>query len=166
VFWVSLQIAENLLNTATDPFVRCSIVCTGKECICPKVKIFMALKCLAFGVPPRAFQVYFQMDYTTVHVCLKKFCKILSSNDDRHKAVYCHQMSRADARRLSNMCSYHHGVPGMVGSLDCMHVGWRLCPVALQGQFEGKEQKPTLILEAEADYDLWSWHSCFNHPGH
>jgi hypothetical protein len=53
----------------------------------------------------------------------------------------------------------------MVGSLDCMHVGWRLCPVALQGQFEGKEQKPTLILEAVADYDLWLWHSCFNHPG-
>jgi hypothetical protein len=63
------------------------------------------------------------------------------------------------------MHSYHHGVPGMVGSLDYMHVSWCLCPVALLGQFEGKEQKPTLILEAVADYDLWLWHSCFYHPG-
>jgi hypothetical protein len=56
-------------------------------------------------------------------------------------------------------------VPGMAGSLDCIHVGWHLCSVALPGQFEGKEQKPTLILEAVADNDLWLWHSCFNHPG-
>jgi len=120
--------------------------------------------CLAFGVSPSAFHDYFQMFYTTAHFCLKKFCKIMS-NDNGHKDVYHHQMSRADARRLSNMHSYHHGVPGMVGSLDCMHLGWHLCPVALQGQFESKEQKPTLILEAVADYDLWFLHSCFNHPG-
>ena len=97
--------------------------------------------------------------------CLpKKFCKIIS-NDDHLKGIYRRRMSRADAKRLSNMHFYHHGVPGMVGSLDCMHIGWRLCPVALQGQYEGKEKKPSLILEAVADYTLWLWHSCFNHPG-
>jgi hypothetical protein len=58
--------------------------------------------CLAFGVSPSAFHDYFQMFYTTAHFCLKKFCKIMS-NDNGHKDVYHHQMSRADARRLNNM---------------------------------------------------------------
>jgi hypothetical protein len=37
--------------------------------------------------------------------------------------------------------------------------------VAWQGQFEGAKKRPTLILEACADYTLWLWHSSFNHPG-
>jgi hypothetical protein len=53
----------------------------------------------------------------------------------------------------------------MVGSLDCMHVGWCLCPNALQGQYKGKEKNPSLILEEVADYTLWLWYSCFNHHG-
>jgi hypothetical protein len=48
---------------------------------------------------------------------------------------------------------YHH-VHGMVGSLDCMQIGWLQCPGVLQGQYEGKERKTFLILEAVADYTL------------
>jgi Plant transposon protein len=47
-----------------------------------------------------------------------------------------------------------HGVDGMLGSLDCMHVGWKNCPVAWQGAFQGKEKAPTIVLEAVADYNL------------
>jgi hypothetical protein len=164
VFRVSRRIAEELLNTCSmaDPFFWQSINCTGKVSIFPKVKLLMALKILAYSVAPTAFQDNFQMGITTAHVFLKMFCKITSN--DCLKGIFHHQMSRTDARRLSNMHFYHHGVPGMVGSLDCMHIGWRLCPVALQGQYEGKEKKTSLILEAVADYTLWLWHSCFNHP--
>jgi len=77
----------------------------------------MALKCFAFGVSPSAFQDYSHMGHTTANVCLKKkFCNFP-------------MMSRENARRLSNMHSYHHGVPGMAGSLDCMHAG-RLAPMS------------------------------------
>jgi hypothetical protein len=84
------------------------------------------------------------MGITTAHVCLKKFYKI-TSNDDCLKGIYHHRMSRTDARTdargLINMHFYRHGMPGMVGSLDCMHKGWHLCLIALQGQYEGKEKK-------------------------
>ncbi len=113
-------------------FSRESIDCMGKVCICPKVKMLMVLKILAYGVFPTAFQDNFQMGITIALTCLKIFCKITSNNH--------HQISCSDARRLSNVHFHHHGVPGMVDSLYCMH----LCPFTLQGQYEGKEEKNSL----------------------
>jgi hypothetical protein len=46
-----------------------------------------------------------------------------------------------------------------------MHVGWRLCPVAWQGQYKGAKGKPTIILEAFCDHFLWLWHTSFSLPG-
>jgi hypothetical protein len=80
---------------------------------------------------------YIQMGIITANVWLKKFCKIMSNNDHL-RGNYHHQMCHAVARRLSNMHFYHHGVPGMVGSLDCIHISWCLYPVALQGRYKGK----------------------------
>jgi hypothetical protein len=56
-----------------DAFFQESVDCMGKVCICPKVKFLLALKILAYGVAPTAFQNYFQMCITTAHVYLKKF---------------------------------------------------------------------------------------------
>ena len=48
-----------------------------------------------------------------------------------------------------------HGIVGMLGSLDCMNVQWKNCPVAFQGAYMGKEKSPTIVLEAVADHNLW-----------
>ncbi|KAH9444184.1 hypothetical protein Pst134EB_033141 [Puccinia striiformis f. sp. tritici] len=53
----------------------------------------------------------------------------------------------------------------MLGSLDCMHWAWKNCPKALHGQYTGKEEEPTIVLEAVASYDLWIWHAFFGLPG-
>ena len=46
-----------------------------------------------------------------------------------------------------------------------MHWAWKNCPKAHQGQYQGKEKYPSLILEAVADYELWIWHAFFGSPG-
>ena len=55
----------------------------------------------------------------------------------------------------------------MLGSLDCMHTGWKNCPKAWQASFKsGKESGgPTVVLEALADYHLWFWHASFGYAG-
>jgi Plant transposon protein len=49
--------------------------------------------------------------------------------------------------QVSSMHKIVQGVEGLIGSLDCMHVGWKNCPVAWQEQFKGKEEAPTIVQE-------------------
>ena len=53
----------------------------------------------------------------------------------------------------------------MFGSLDSMHWACKQCTTALQGQYQGKEDWPTIILEAIATHDLKIWHANFGMPG-
>ncbi|XP_024013999.1 uncharacterized protein LOC112088076 [Eutrema salsugineum] len=57
------------------------------------------------------------------------------------------------------------GFPGMIGSIDCMHWEWKICPTAWKGQYTRGSGKPTIVLEAVALYDLWIWHAFFGPPG-
>jgi hypothetical protein len=53
----------------------------------------------------------------------------------------------------------------MLGSLDCSHFVWANCSVAHQGQYQGKEGKPRIVVEALADHNLYAWHAVFGYAG-
>ena len=76
-------------------------------------------------------------------------------------------MTRADAQRVSAMHDKAmHGMAGMIGSLDCTHMCWKNCPFAWQGSHTGRKVgKPTIVLEAFANYNLWFWYHSFGWPG-
>ena len=50
------------------------------------------------------------------------------------------QMTKEDVIRLGKRHNDKYGVPGMIGSIDCTHVGWKNCPNRWKGQFTGKEK--------------------------
>ncbi len=64
-------------------------------------------------------------------------------------------MKQSDAAKVSELHNKKHGVPGMIGCLDCMHVPWENCPNSLHVQQVGKEGVPTLVVEASCDYNLF-----------
>ena len=47
------------------------------------------------------------------------------------------QPNADDMRRLLDD-HYSAGWPGCLGSIDCMHVGWKNCPAGWEGMFTGK----------------------------
>jgi Plant transposon protein len=124
----------------------------------------MGLKLLAYGVSVSAFVDYFQTGVSTGRLCFHKLCKCISESE-----VLCSNfmrvMNRADAHRATDLHLQQHGVDGMLKLLDCVHVGWKNCPVAWQGAFQGKEKAPTIVLEAVADYNLWIMHAAFGFAG-
>ncbi|KAI2506757.1 Ribosomal protein-like protein [Fragilaria crotonensis] len=166
IFRVTKQMTQNMLNICaiTDPFFTSQQDVSGRYNIDPLVKVLMALKLVAYGCSPSAFQDYFQMSEATARICLLKFCQIVS-RDESLRSVFARKMTRADAKRISAMHEAQHGMAGMIGSLDCTHVCWKNCPVAWQGSQTGKEGKPTIVLEAFADFNLWFWHHSFGWPG-
>ena len=44
------------------------------------------------------------------------------------------------------------GVPGAIGSVDCVHVWWDRCPVNISNVCRGKEKYPTLAWQVVADH--------------
>ncbi|XP_076946927.1 uncharacterized protein LOC143618716 [Bidens hawaiensis] len=71
-----------------------------------------------------------------------------------------------DIQRMYMVHGEKHGFPGMLGSLDCMHVGWAMCPTSWRGRFHrGDHPGPTIIFEAAASQDLWIWHAFFGVAG-
>ncbi|XP_026383295.1 uncharacterized protein LOC113278754 [Papaver somniferum] len=57
------------------------------------------------------------------------------------------------------------GLPGMLGSVDCMQWPWKNCPLLGKELIGGKDKESSLVLEAVVSYDLWFWHSFFGIPG-
>ena len=64
---------------------------------------------------------------------------------------------------ISELHEHAHGVPGMLGSLYCMHVHWGKypTPIAYQGSYLGEEKYTMIALEAVVDNILWFWHAAF-----
>ena len=126
-FRVTKKIANTLLQVAgsTDPFFTDRNDGLGKIGICSKVKILMGLKLMAYGRSPSAFMDYFQMGETTARQCLLRLCTILSSHPD-FISIYLRTISRTNAKKVSQLHEEQHGVSGMIGCLDCMHVSLKL----------------------------------------
>ncbi|XP_019184650.1 PREDICTED: uncharacterized protein LOC109179606 [Ipomoea nil] len=104
---------------------------------------------------------YIQIGESTAIESLKRFCRAVA-------VVFGQRYLRApDANDVARLLEIgeRRGFPGILGSLDCMHWTWKNCPTAWAGQYAGRSREPTIVLEAIADYELWTWHAHFGLPG-
>ena len=47
----------------------------------------------------------------------------------------------------------------MLGSVDCTHRGWKLCPISMQSEYHDKTGIRSVIAEAVAGHDMFFWHA-------
>jgi hypothetical protein len=111
---------------------------------------------------PHTFTDYFQMSRVHARDCCLEFDKAICQ---LYVGEYMRAPTANDLKNISKLHKIKHGVPGMFGSLDCMHTHWKNCPKAWQGNFKGKEKLCTLVLEGACDYNLWFWHAFYGCAG-
>jgi hypothetical protein len=110
-------------------------------------KCTAALRMLAYGVPADATDEYYRAGESTAIEALKRFVIAIRGCFEN---TFLRQPSREDLERQIQI-NTARGFPGMFGSLDCMYLSWKNCPVAWQGQFQDKDGNRSVILETVAD---------------
>jgi len=136
---------------------------TRRAKISSDAKIMIALKYLAYGTSVNALRDYFQLGKSTAMKCVKLLTKEVTTLPFCRE--YFHGMTPMDAKKVEEYHVTVHGVPGMPGSLDCLHFVWGNCPVVHHGQYQGKEGRPTLVVEAMVDHSFYAWHAVFGYCG-
>lgn len=138
--------------------------CCNRRSISLDAKILISLKFLAYGVTPNCWTDYFQISETYAHKCVEHFVDCLVGSTF-FVGKYLRDMTPVDMKRVTDLHQEKHDVPGMPGSIDCTHFFLKNCPMGWQNHYIGKEKKPTIMMEAVADYSLWLWYTLIGWAG-
>ncbi|KAE8962546.1 hypothetical protein PF010_g19986 [Phytophthora fragariae] len=133
----------------------------GKKGLTPLQKCSAAVRMLVYGRAADSLDDVVKVAESTLLAYTKKFCRAVV---EVFEEEYLREPTRDDIERQLER-SAARGFPGCLGSLDCMHWAWEMCPTALKGQLSGKEGKPTVVLEVVADQRMWISHFFFGCAG-
>ena len=154
------RIAKVLLNE--NDFFHDVVHPFGHPTATWQAKLLLPMKTLSHGVAAYTFIDYFSMSQTQARQCFVEYIKTMTQCFSQE---YLRTPTCGDLKSILSLHERKHGVKGMFGSIDCMHVFWKNCPKGYHGQYKGKEKKPSIVLEAACDYNLWFWHASFGYPG-
>ena len=161
------RLPRNVFDTIYNKILGKSIFIQRKDAanklgIHPLCRFVACIRYLAYGGSFDSLDEYCRLSESSIHKSVKAFTKLLiqefgekflnrSPTDDE-----CNDILKYNEMR---------GFPGMLASWDCTHFSWKKCPVALHGQFKGRKESKTLVLEAVVDCDLRFWFINFGRPG-
>ncbi|XP_023755969.1 uncharacterized protein LOC111904432 [Lactuca sativa] len=112
-------------------------------------KCVAAIRLMVMGESADTMGDYMRMSERTAHESLYKMSKgVFETFGD----VYLRKPLFYDTQELYAAHEERHGVPGMIGSIECMSWKWKNCQVAWEGQYaSGHHGSPSLVLEAAMD---------------
>ncbi|KAM3309624.1 hypothetical protein ACQJBY_030729 [Aegilops geniculata] len=155
------RIDDGILEHDYDDYFTQKRSASGALGLHPLQKMTAAMRILTYGVAGDYVDEYIRSaESTNLESCKKFVIKVCEVFGEK----YLRSPNEEDIARLLAI-GEERGFPGMLGSIDCMHWGWKNCPKKWHGMFKGHVSEPTMILEAVASQDLWIWHAYFGLPG-
>jgi hypothetical protein len=153
------RIYEALLGQ--EPFLQ-KYDAVGKPGINPLVRVVACMRKLAIGPADDALDENFEISESQLNIDVKAFARLIKLNFGQQ---YMNRQPSEQEIERSFKVGTIRGFPGAFASWDCKHFKWDKCPVALQGQYRGKEGDETIVLEAICDHDLYVWYHFFGTAG-
>nr|XP_043615943.1 uncharacterized protein LOC122587843 [Erigeron canadensis] len=156
------------LKIVRDLEVRCSYFqelydARLKKSFTPIQKCTSAIRQLATSNTPDEYDKYLEMAQRTSRECLQMFCDAIVQTYDTE---FLRSPTTHDILRLYEAHEERHHILGMIGSLDCTHLAWKMCPNEFRGHYKrGDHEHPTIMMEATVSQDLWIWHAFFGPTG-
>nr|XP_043639932.1 uncharacterized protein LOC122611045 [Erigeron canadensis] len=149
-----LKIVEDI--TASFPWFCSSANAAGIRGFSAIQKCTCALRQLAYDNLADNYDEGLSFSTRTTRECLDNFCIAIKY---LYGEEYLRYPTSHDVALLYEAHEVRDHFPGMIGSIDCTH--W-----TLRGQYhQGDHERPTIILEAVASYDLWFQHAYFGVSG-
>lgn len=144
-----------------QPGFKQAIDATGRPRAHPLQKLVAAFRVLAYGESTDRPDEYCRISRSTVDNSVRD---LVSYVVDLFGPMYLRQ---PNAEELTVMLkrSAERGMPGCIGSLDCSHWEWRACPKGMQGSFQNRKGRRSIVMEAVCDEDLYIWHLFVGCPG-
>ncbi|GJZ12557.1 ALP1-like protein [Tanacetum coccineum] len=105
---------------------------TGRMSLSAIMKCTAAIRQLAYGTTPDAFDEYLQMSERTARDCLLNFNMCII---DLYVSKYLRKPTMEDVEKIYNQHLTRHDFPRMLRGIDCMHWEWKNCLVSWQGQY-------------------------------
>lgn len=144
-----------------DAFFRQERDATGRLGASTDVKLAAAIRMLAEGCSAFSLVQSLRISEPLVMKCLKRFSKAMV---ECFEGEWLRRPNTEELKKIEERYSAL-GFPGCIGCVDCAGWAWDACPIAWQGLFKGKDNKPTCRMEVVCDDNLRIWHLSFGIPG-
>lgn len=113
------------------------------------LKLLGVLRFLGRGVCFDGISELSYLSEETHRTFFHTFCKDFST---RYLDVYCSPPKTAEEIAKFTGIYNRLGFPGCIGSTDCVHVRWDMCPALWRNVCTGKEGYPTLVWQVTVDH--------------
>ena len=143
-FTIPYDLFESIVSNMKSEGIFSGKICTGNDGICPSLLVLGCLRILSTGCTFDCIEELTCIHEDTVRVFfLERFILWgqLTSQKEIHLPKTHHEFRHV-------LGQYEIvGLPGCLGSIDCVHLIWNNCPAGIVSQCKGKEKVPTLAFQ-------------------
>ncbi|XP_008243658.1 PREDICTED: uncharacterized protein LOC103341881 [Prunus mume] len=127
----------------------------------PEQKVTTVIRMLAYDLSVDQVDEIARMGKSTTLEALVRFCDAVETLYTRD---YLRRPTPRDLQQLLQKVEAREFLE-MIGSIYCMHLQWKNCSTAWQGDYENRKGQKSIILEAVVGFDTWVWHALFGVAG-